>query len=172
MKRRQNDIEAFVRLAVKKGANALMRERGFKRPGGGWTFYRPHQLGVTARPLTDELWVSTNWPRGDLGELWLSPSVAVTGVLTLRNEKATLPLDVEGDAGDLAVSINHWLRTETLPWFEEAIDVEALARDAEHRLSTFWSADAVGRCAVLWELAGRPEDARRLREHGEELAPF
>lgn len=171
MKRRQNDTEAFVRLAVKKGANALMRERGFKRPGGGWTFSRPHQLEGLSAPLTHELRVSATWPEGDVGELRLSVHVG-TASIPLRNEKVTLPLDVDGDAGDLAVSINDWLRTTGLPWFEERIDFESVAREAEQRLVSFWSNAAVERCATLWELAGRPEDARRLREHGHELSAF
>lgn len=171
MNGRHDDFRAFVRLTVKKGANALMRERGFKRPGGGWTFFRSHQLEGLSGPLTHELRVSATWPRGGVGELRLSVHVG-TASISLRAHKHALPLDVDGDAGDLAVSINHWLRTTGLPWFDERIDFEGLARDAEHRLSTFWSAWAVEQCATLWELAGRPEDARRLREHGHELSAF
>ena len=171
MRRRHDDFQAFVRLAVKKGANALMRERGFKRPGGGWTFFRSHQLEGLSAPLTHELSVSATWPEGDVGELRLSVHVA-TASLPLRTEKVILPLDVEGDAGDLAVSINHWLRTTGLPWFDVPIDFESVAREAEQRLSSFWSTGALERCATLWELAGQPEDARRIREHGHERSGF
>jgi hypothetical protein len=147
-----------------------MRQRGFKRPGGGWTFTREQPIAVPA-PQTHRLCVSTIWPRGEWWQLRLTLHQALRGSVELRTRQHQLPLDVDGDVGDLAVSIHHWLRAEGLPWFEAPIDFEALARDAEQRLGAWSSGFAVSHCVTLWELAGSPNDAARVRMTGDQLAP-
>lgn len=163
MRGRRNEFEAFVRRAVKQGANALMRQRGFKRPGGGWTFYRAVG-GADAVALMQELEVSATWRRGEeVGALTLHRRVLLRALGSVQAPEHGFPVDVDGDAGDLAVSIHHWLREEGLPWFDAPLDFEALARDAELNHRGFQHRDAMNRCAAIWALAGRPDEVARVQ---------
>jgi hypothetical protein len=97
--------------------------------------------------------------------LWLSARPeARRAAATIAMTEHRLPLDVGGDAMGLAVAIEHWLRSEGLPWFDCEPDLEALARAAEARdarrdCCAQWEAP---RIAALWRLAGRPDEAERV----------
>ncbi|MBL8924424.1 MAG: hypothetical protein JNJ54_36585 [Myxococcaceae bacterium] len=161
-RRPKSASETFVRAAVGTGANALMRKAGFKRPGGGWRYYRERPW-IEASPLRDEVLVSASWPSRGTGELELQLRSAAPHASALRSHEVRFPLDVLGDPLDLAVWLNHWLRTEGLPWFDRPLDLVALAQEAEaSRPRLEWTDWDTHRIASLWRLAGRPEEAERL----------
>lgn len=163
-KRIKSDHEVFIRKVLQKGANPVMRRAGFKRPGGGWAWFRPRAEGAIA--VRHELHVESYWPKR-VGRVRLMPQVVLLPFITVRRFEHEEALDVAGgDVGDLAVSIHHWLLTEGLPWFEQPLDFEAIAREREARdlgsgvLVPDW---AVHACATVWEVAGRPDEAARVR---------
>jgi hypothetical protein len=171
-KRPKSADELFVRAVLQRGANPLMRKSGFKRPGGGWTFYRERPW-TELSPLLDSVGVEASYPRRrpSEGTLRLQLTMSARSYVTLQQHVGVFPLDVLGDAQDLAVWVNHWLRTEGLPWFERPIDLEAIAREAEatdlRGGLTDW---AVHRVASLWRLAGRADEALRLEAAQQEAA--
>lgn len=166
--------ELFVRAVLQRGANPLMRKSGFKRPGGGWTYYRERPW-TESSPLLDAVSVETQGlrRRSTEGVLRLRLTMSARPGLTLQQSVGEFPLDVLGDAQDLAVWVNHWLRTEGLPWFARPLDLEAIAREAEATdLRWGWIDWAAHRVAALWRLAGHPEEAERVEASREKPAPF
>lgn len=104
----------FVRSAVKKGANRVMKKAGFKRPGGGRRFLR--DVGAFHQQFD----YAATWLEGEVGELQLRLMVTSPGHRETSLE-VELPLDVESqDPSDLAVSLCHWLTTDALAWFDTA----------------------------------------------------
>lgn len=63
----------FVRSAVKKGANRVMKKAGFKRPGGGRRFLR--DVGAFHQQFD----YAATWLEGEVGELQLRLSVTSPG---------------------------------------------------------------------------------------------
>lgn len=156
--------ELFVRAVLTIGAKPLMRKSGFKRPGGGWTYYRERPW-LEASPRLDAVSVEASYPghRPSDGTFKLRLSMAARPGLTLATHELAFPLDLLGDARDLAVWVNHRLRTEGLPWFERPLDLEAIARAAEAEQLRWSRSDwVVHRVASLWRLADRPDEAARV----------
>lgn len=155
--RRKYPYDVFLRAALRLGANEVLRKAGFKRPGGGWSFLRTRGEGVSER--LDAVVVERR-----RGCVTLQLRVSAPQHLRLTERGETFPVDVpDGDFKDLAVWVNHWLRSEALPWFDVPVDLEALAREEEQRrlrpTSDRWE---VARIAALWRLAGRDDEAVRV----------
>ncbi|MBL8924426.1 MAG: hypothetical protein JNJ54_36595 [Myxococcaceae bacterium] len=159
-KRPKDPFETFVRAVLTLGANPLMKKAGFKRPGGGWRYYRERPW-TERSPWLDEVSVgAAGWT---VGHLTLRLALSAQPHVLVCTHRFDFPVDLLGDSRDLAVWVHHWLRSEALPWFERPLDLEAVARETEAtELRPGRSDWAVRRVAGLWRLAGRPEEAARV----------
>jgi hypothetical protein len=176
--RQKSQVEECVRTALRKGANPILRRAHFKRPGGGWTWTRerPWNDGARRRETID---VVTYWTDKTGTFAWMHLRSTVLAVpqpngeaLTLTGTEQKFPVDVQSGVLDLAVSVDHWLRSEGLAWFDAPIDLEAIASEAEAemRKRLNWSEWYVAPVSGLWRLAGRPDEAVRVEAWARELS--
>jgi hypothetical protein len=168
--RQKSPVEVCVRTALRKGANPVLRRAHFKRPGGGWSWIRerPWTDGARRREIIDVV----TYPMDRVGSFaWLHLRSTVLAVpqpngqvLTLTTTEQKFPVDVQSGVMDLAVSVDHWLRSEGVAWFDAPIDLEAIARAAEAEMQTrlSWAEWYVAPVSGLWRLAGRPDEAARV----------
>jgi hypothetical protein len=168
--RSQDATEVFVRAAFRRGANPVLRKADFKRPGGGWTWTRDRPWLEQADRL-ERVSVSASFLNARATFGWAEVRLTLEArprpagsVFSVGRRVQSFAIDILGDAMDLAVAVDDWLRSDALPWFDAPLDLEALARHTEDEalrrvVRPSWQRDHL---MALWRLAGRPEEAARV----------
>lgn len=160
------DIPTMSRAVVRLGVTPLMREHGFKRPGGGRRFIRDRGL------VRQIVYIVTEFRRG-FGRIRLIAEQRVAHHKVWSQIPHDVFLDVEhGDVEDAAIQAAAHLEEVLLPRLDVPLDLVALAQLYERRPGM---PEHVRRhsSAELWKLLGLPNEADRVMAPSAlELLPF
>lgn len=159
------DLSSFAQAVITLGVRPLMRDHGFKRPGGGTRFLRD-------REPVRQLVTATVLRSGELGRLRLRAEQRVGHHLVWTSIPRDLFLDLQlGEVEDVAIQGAAWIEQELLPKLELPLDLVGLARLYEQR-PTASEQFRLASAAQLWSALGYPQEAQRVTGALDAWIPF